>query len=101
MKTQDEPWVIFLPRHGFAISRRRRFVYTSDISEASMWVDARLAASALSDIRPETPDERRAVAEAKVLVVSAAVDAHREWRRQVDLMRRGAPITYKDRVDYG
>jgi hypothetical protein len=99
MKSQEEPWVIFFPRHGFAISKRRRFVYTTDISDASMWVDARLAASALAEVRPETADQRRAVAEAQVLVVSAAAAAYREWQRQVDLMRRGAPITYKDRVD--
>lgn len=101
MKSGDEPFVIFLPRYGFAISKRRKFVYTTDLSEASMWVDQRLAALALKDIRPEAADERRSVAEARVLTVSEAMAAYREWRRQVELMRRGAPVSYRDRVDCG
>jgi hypothetical protein len=99
MKTSDEPFVIFLPRYGFAISKRRKFVYTTDVSEASMWIDARLATLALGDIRPEATDERRAVAEARVLPLSQAVAAYGEWRRQLELMRRGAPISYRDRVE--
>jgi hypothetical protein len=101
MKSKEEPFVIFLPRHGFAISKRRKFVYTTDLSEASMWVDRRLAALALTDIRPEAADQRRAVAEAQVLTVSEAMAAYREWQRQLELMRRGAPVSYRDRVDCG
>lgn len=101
MKSGDEPFVIFLPRYGFAISKRRKFVYTTDLSEASMWVDRRLATLALGDIRPEAADERRSVTEARVLTVSEAMAAYREWQRQVELMRRGAPVSYRDRVDCG
>lgn len=99
MRTDSEPFVIFLPLYGFAISKRRKFVYTTDASEAGMWVTKALAASALSDIRPMAADERRAVAAAQVMSLSDGMAAMVEWRRQQVLMRRGAPVSYRDRVD--